>query len=158
ESTALYQAGRPTFRLASKPEPEVRLWAVEGFAGTIQPWWHHIGAYHEDRRQYGTAEPLFRWHEKYEQFLVNRRPLASVGVVWTQQNVDFYGREVTDERVVLPRLGAREALIRARIPSVPIHADHVDRDAGDLDALLLPNIGALSDDQCAALRRFVERG
>jgi putative glycosyl hydrolase-like family 6 (GHL6) protein len=39
ESMAMYQAGRPTFRIASKPEPEARLWAVEGFAGTIQPWW-----------------------------------------------------------------------------------------------------------------------
>jgi Hypothetical glycosyl hydrolase 6 len=158
ESTALYQAGRPTFRLASKPEPEVRLWAVEGFAGTIQPWWHHIGAYHDDRRQYRTAEPLFRWHETYEHFLVHRRPLASVGVVWTQQNVDFYGRDAAEDRVVLPRLGVREALVRARIPSMPVHADHVERDARNLRVLVLPNVGALSDAQCVSLRQFVERG
>jgi hypothetical protein len=158
ESMAMYQAGRPTFRLASKPEAEARLWAVEGFAGTIQPWWHHIGAYHEDRRQYRTAESLFRWHEKYEQVLVDRRPLASVGVVWTQQNVDFYGRDAAEERVMLPRLGAREALVRARIPWMPVHADHVDRDARDLHVLMLPNVGALSEAHCAALRRFVEHG
>jgi len=74
ESMAMYQAGRPTFRVASKPAPEARMWALAGFAGTIQPWWHHIGAYHDDRRQYRTAEPLFRWHESNEQYLINRRP------------------------------------------------------------------------------------
>ena len=158
ESTAMYQAGRPTFRVASKPEPEVRMWAVEGFAGTIQPWWHHIGAYHEDRRQYRTAEPLFRWHERNQEYLVNRRPLANVGVLWSQQNVDFYGRDAAEERVTLPQRGAREALIAARVQWMPVHADHMGRDAEHLDVLMLPNIGALSEAQCAAIRTFVERG
>src|SRR5919202_391451 len=158
ESMAMYQAGRPTFRVASKPEPEARLWVLEGFAGTIQPWWHHIGAYHEDRRQYRTAESLFRWHEEHEQYLVDRRPVAPVGIVWTRENVDFYGRDAAEERVQLPHVGVREALIRARIPFLPIHADHVDRAGDELMLLVLPNLGALSDAQCAGIRRFVGRG
>jgi hypothetical protein len=158
ESMAMYQAGEPTFRLASKPEPEVRMWAVEGFAGGIQPWWHHIGAYHDDRRQYRTAESLFRWHEANEEYLVDRRPVATVGVVWTKENIDFYGREAPEERVVLPHRGVRDALIRARIPYLPVHADHVERDADGLALLILPNVGALSEAQCASIRRFVERG
>ena len=158
ESTAHYQAGQPTFRLASKPAPEVRLWAVEGFAGGIQPWWHHIGAYHEDRRQYRIAEPLFRWHEANQEYLVDRRPVASVGIVWTQRNVDFYGRDAARERVGLPHSGLVQALVRARVPYLPVHADHVGRDGDGLAALVLPNVGALSDEQCARLRRFVERG
>lgn len=158
ESMAMYQAGQPTFRVGSKPEPEARMWALEGFAGTIQPWWHHIGAYHEDRRQYRTAEPLFRWHEANEQYLVNRRPVATVGVVWTQQNADFYGRDAAEDRVGLPFRGMTQALIRARIPYLPIHADHIDRDTGDLALLILPSLGAMTDEQCASVRRFVERG
>jgi hypothetical protein len=158
ESTAHYQAGQPTFRLASKPEPEVRMWAVEGFAGGIQPWWHHIGAYHDDRRQYRVAEPIFRWHEDHQEYLVDRRPVAAVGVVWTQRNIDFYGRDAAQERVSLPHTGVTQALVRARIPFVPIHADHIDRDGGSLAALVLPNTGSLSDEQCAQIRRFVERG
>jgi hypothetical protein len=67
ESMAMYQAGRPTFRKASKPEPEARLWMLEGFAGTLQPWWHYVGAYQEDRRQYRTAEPINRWHEAHQE-------------------------------------------------------------------------------------------
>jgi len=158
ESTALYQAGQPTFRVGSKPEPEVRLWAVEGFAGGIQPWWHHIGAYHDDRRQYQTAEPMFRWHAANEQYLVDRLPVATVGMVWSQANVDFFGRDEAVDRVLLPQLGMRQALIDARIPYLPVHADHVDRDAAGLAVLILPNIGALSEAQCASIRRFVNGG
>ena len=158
ESTALYGQGRTTFRVGSKPEPEARVWALEGFAGGIQPWWHHIGAYHEDRRQYKTAEPLFRWHEENEGYLLDRQPLANVGVVWTQRNTDFYGQDEVEDRVTLPYRGVVNALIRARIPYVPVHADHVGREAGRLDALILPNVGSLSDEQCAAIRRFVEGG
>ncbi|QIN83286.1 Tat pathway signal protein [Rubrobacter tropicus] len=158
ESTALYGQGQPTFRVGSKPEPEARLWALEGFAGGIQPWWHHIGAYHEDRRQYKTAEPLFRWHEENEEHLIDRKPLANVGVVWTQRNTDFYGQDEVEDRVTLPYRGVVNALIRARIPYVPVHADHVGRDAGRLDVLVLPNVGSLSDEQCADIRRFVEGG
>lgn len=158
ESTAMYGAGQPTFRVGSKPEPEARLWAVEGFAGGIQPWWHHIGAYHEDRRQYRVAAPLFAWHAENEEYLLNRRPVASVGVVWTQRNTDFYGRDAAEERAGLPAEGMINALIQARIPYLPVHADHIDRDGGQLRVLVLPNVGALSNAQCAQVRDFVQRG
>ena len=48
ESTPQYQLGAPVFRQASMPAAEVRLWTSSAFAGGIQPWWHHIGALHED--------------------------------------------------------------------------------------------------------------
>ena len=75
-----YQLGAPAFRLASMPTPEVRLWSTSGFAGGIQPWWHHIGSMHEDRRQYTTAEPIFTWHEENQDLLVDRELRADVGV------------------------------------------------------------------------------
>ncbi len=159
ESMAVYQAGRPTsFRLASKPEPEARLWMIEGIAGGIQPWWHTIGAYHEDRRMYQTAVPVFRWHRDHEQYLINRRPVAAVGVVWSQTNTDYYGRDDAADLVDAPYRGFTEALLKARIPYIPVNADHIDRDAGSLAVLVLPNLGALSDEQCAGIRRFVDRG
>ncbi len=158
ESTAMYDAGLPTFRVGSKPAPEARMWAVEGFAGGIQPWWHHIGSVHEDRRQYDTAEPLFRWHEEHEDLLVDRDPVATVGVVWSQRSVDFHGRDQAENRSMLPYRGFTDALIRARIPYLPVHADHVTRDAGRFAVLVVPNVGALSEDQCAALRAFTEDG
>ncbi len=158
ESMAMYQAGRPTFRLSSKPEAEARMWMLEGFAGGIQPWWHHIGAYHEDRRMYHTAQPVFSWHKANEEFLVNRKPVASIGVLWSQENTDYYGQDNADELVELPFRGMTQALIRSRIPYLPVHADHLDRDAPGLSLLILPGFAAMSDAQAASIRRFVNGG
>jgi hypothetical protein len=158
ESMPMYQMGRPTFRLSSRPEPEARMWMLAGFAGGIQPWWHHISAYHEDRRMYHTAEPILRWHKANEQYLVNRRPIATVGVVWSQRNTDFYGRDNPEELVDQPWRGFVQAMVRARIPYLPVHVDHIEREAANLSALILPNLGAMSDQQVASVRRFVEKG
>ncbi len=158
ESMAMYQAGgRTSFRVASKPAAEARMWMIEGFAGGIQPWWHFVAAYHEDRRMYKTAEPMMRFYKDNERYLVNRKPLATVGLVWSQRNTDFYGHDEASELVELPYRGFMQALIRARIPYIPVHIDHIDRNP-DLKALVLPDIAAMSDAQCSAVRRFVEQG
>jgi hypothetical protein len=158
ESMAMYQAGRSSFRVASKPAVEARMWMIEGFAGGIQPWWHHIAAYHEDRRMYETAEPLMKWYAANEKYMVNRTPLANVGVVWSQRNTDFYGRDHATDLTDAPYRGFVEALTRSRIPHVPVHIDHVDRDSAKLKVLVLPNIAVMSEAQCAAVRRFAARG
>jgi hypothetical protein len=158
ESMAMYQAGRPTFRLSGKPVPEARMWIVEGIAGGIQPWWHYVGASHEDRRIYHTAGPIFRWHKANEEFLVNRNPVATVGVLWSQENMDFYGQEETELMVELPWRGITQALIRARIPYLPVNADHINRYEGNLSLLVLPNLGVMTDDQVEGVRRFVKAG
>jgi hypothetical protein len=158
ESMALYQAGRPTFRLSAKPANESRMWMIEGIAGGIQPWWHHVGAVHEDRRAYRTAEPVFKWHEEYEQYLVNRQPVASIGVVWSQRNTDYYGRDESAELVDAPYRGVTQSLVRARLPYLPVHADHIERDAGKFSVLVLPSVAAMSEAQCAAVKRFVANG
>lgn len=158
ESMAQYQAGTPTFRVGSKPAVEARFWMLEGFAGGIQPWWHFISAYHEDRRQYRTSPPVMAWHAANDVYLVNRRPVATVGLVWSQDNVDFFGRDEGHDRVMLPHYGMTQALIRARVPYLPVHADHIARDAGDLSVLILPNMGAMSEQQVQAVRDFVAAG
>ena len=158
ESMAMYQVGRNSFRVASKPAVEARMWMIEGFAGGIQPWWHHIAAYHEDRRMYHTAEPEMKWYAENERYLMNRQPVANVGVVWSQRNTDFYGNDHAADLVDAPYRGFTEALLRARIPYVPVHIDHVERDGASLKVLILPNIAAMSDEQCAAVRNFAAKG
>jgi hypothetical protein len=54
-------------------------------------WWHHIGASGEDRRQYKIVEPINRWHEVNQEYLVDREPVASVGLMWSEQNTDYFG-------------------------------------------------------------------
>ena len=58
--------------------------AVQGViinAGGIGPWWHMVGVWHQDRRMYNTPERIFQWHKQHEQYLIDRRPLASVGAL-----------------------------------------------------------------------------
>ncbi len=160
ESMAMYNAGEDNFRLAAKPVPEARMWVLEGFAGGIQPWWHMIGAVQEDRRVFETAPPLWQWHRDHEEFLVNRRPVATVGLLWSQRNMDFFGRDEGGVMVDEPWNGFTQALVRGRIPYVPVHLDDLEREAAalGLKAVILPNLAALSDAQGAALRRFVAAG
>jgi len=158
ESMAQYQTHRPWFRVASKPEPEARMWMIEGIAGGIQPWWHMIGASHEDRRMYHTPVEILNWHQKHESFLINRKPVANVGVVWSQDNVDFYGRDQADQKVESPMRGIILALIRARIPYVMVHVDQIDEQPGQLSVLILPNVAAMSSKQTQRVRDFIEHG
>jgi hypothetical protein len=158
ESMAMYQAGTPQFRFSAKPAPEARMWMLAGIAGGVQPWWHHVGASCPDRRIYETAEPIMRWHSENESYLINRRPVATVAVGWSQRNADFFGRDDAEARVVQPSRGFTQALVRARIPFIPLHLDHLDRDAAGISVLVLPNIGVLEDRQIDAIRQFVRGG
>lgn len=158
ESMPQYQLGAPAFRLASMPKPEVRLWSTSGFAGGIQPWWHHIGSMHEDRRQYTNAEPIFTWHEANQDLLVGRELCADVGVVWTQQNHDYFGRSEAAERTMAPYRGVVKALNRHGITFVPLHADEISSAAERLKVVVLPNVGGLSDAQVAGVEGFVQAG
>jgi hypothetical protein len=157
ESMAMYESGPGYYRIASKPAAEARMWMIAGIAGGIQPWWHYVGAYQEDRRMFRTPEPVMRWWHANEGYLVDRTPVATVGLVWSQRNTDFFGRDDPGQRVDAPYTGFMHALVRSRIPYLPLHIDDVGRKAG-LRVLILPNIAALSAAQAAAVRGFVEQG
>ncbi|HBY61595.1 MAG TPA: Tat pathway signal protein [Solibacterales bacterium] len=158
ESMALYQSRPGYFRVAAQPAAEARQWMIAGIAGGIQPWWHYVGAYHEDRRIYATPRPVMQWVAANQEYLINRTPVAAVGLVWSQRNTDFYGRSEAAERVDAPYTGFLHALVRARIPYLPVHAGDIEQAAEKMKLLILPNLGALSDEQCAAVRRFADRG
>lgn len=156
ESMPQYQNAEPFFRHASMPEAEVRLWSAAGFAGGIQPWWHHIGAQHDDRRQYRTAEPIFRWHEANEAVLVNREPVADVGIVWSQANHDFHGAADAVQKTLNPYRGAVRAMDEAGLTFVPVHASRIAE--ADVGVLVLPNLAAMSDAEIAAVEAFAAAG
>ncbi|RPJ54560.1 MAG: Tat pathway signal protein, partial [Acidobacteria bacterium] len=157
ESMAMYTRN-PTFRKAANAPAEARLWMLEGMAGGIQTWWHHVGGAQEDRRQFDLAAELTRWAGANRTFLTNREPVASVGVVWSQTNADFYGRDQAEVLTVLPYRGFVRALVGARLPYVPVHADHIEREASRLSVLILPSVGAMSEGQISAVLKFVKNG
>lgn len=156
ESMPQYQNAVPFFRHAAMPETEVRLWSGAGFAGGIQPWWHHIGANHDDRRQYLTAEPIFRWHQANEDILVDREPVADVGILWSQANHDYFGADDAVQRTLNPYRGVVRALDAAGITYLPLHPSRIA--GADVGVLILPNLAAMSDAEIAAVEAFAAAG
>lgn len=91
---------------------------------------------------------------------MGRTPIATVGMLWSQRNMDFFGRDDAGDLVDGPWNGLAQALVHARIPAVPVHVDDVERVTRELGIklLVLPDLAALSDSQVAAIRRFVTAG
>jgi hypothetical protein len=146
------------FQLAAKPEPEVRLWMLEAVAGGMGPSAFMAGAFHEDKRFFRSSELSMQWHKRYEEYLTNRQPIAQVGLVWSQRNAAYFGRAHCAELVGAPYQGFVQSLVRARIPYLPVHAADIETQSKNLTVLILPNLGALSDSECEAIRRFARGG
>ena len=160
ECTAMYDMGYPAFRLSSMPAAEVALWITHGWAGGTSPWWHHIGSVHEDRRQYDTAVPWFTWHADHEELLRERDLVADVAVAWSQQNLDFYGRDDPTNTVIAPYAGITRTLNLHHKLFTPVHVDAIsglELTTGPR-VLVLPALGAMSEEQCRAVREYVDRG
>ena len=138
---------------------EIRLWVADGIAQGLRPWFIKFNAKPEDRRWLPVVKEIFAWHYANENYLRNLRPLARVGLVYSQQSALFYGGEQAREKIEEPGLGFYQALIEARIPFEMVHDRCLDEEHfAPFRTLILPNIAALSDAQCASLRAFVERG
>ncbi len=140
-------------------EAEVRIWAADSIANGQRPWFTKFSGTLHDRRWLKVVEEIYSWCYQIEKYLRNEKPLARVGLVYSQQTGWFYGGPRARAKVEDHLLGWYQALIEARIPFEMVH----DRllDAGHLDrikTLILPNVAALSDEQCRQLRAFVERG
>jgi hypothetical protein len=139
---------------------EIRLWVADGIANGMRPWFTKFGGSINDPRWLKPVEDMFSWCVGAERYLRNDQALARVAIVYSQQTSWFCpdanapARSVEDSS-----LGWYQALVESRIPFEMVH----DRLLGveDLRAfktLILPNIMALSDEQCAQIREFVARG
>src|SRR5271163_1252268 len=139
--------------------PEIRLWALDGIANDLRPWFTKFGGTLYDRRWLPVVEDIYVWHYKNERYLRNEEPLARVGMVYSQQTSHFYGGERARAKVEDHTLGYYQALIESRIPFEMVHdglldAAHIDQ----FKVLIFPNIAALSNAQCDQIRAFVDRG
>jgi hypothetical protein len=106
-----------------------------------------------------VVEEIYKWHAANEAYLRNERPLARVGLVYSQQTATYYGGEEARAKVEDPSLGFYQALVEARIPFEMVHDHLLDAEhISQFRTLILPNIAALSTLQCKQLEDFVERG
>jgi hypothetical protein len=80
-------------------------------------------------------------------------------MVYSQQTGHFYGGSNAAEKVENHTLGYYQALIESRIPFQMVHEGLLDdAQLEPYKVLILPNIAALSNQQCEQLRAFVKRG
>jgi hypothetical protein len=135
-------------------DPEFRLWAADGAANGLRPWFTKFSGTLHDERWLKPVEELYRRYAGWEKYLRNERPLARVAVVYSQQTGWFYGGKVEDHIN-----GWYQALIEARVPFEMVHDRLLDSAyVAPFKTLILPNVAALSDAQCDQLHAFVRNG
>lgn len=138
---------------------EIKLWMIDGVAQGLRPWFIKFNAKPIDKRWMKPVEDIYVWHHKNEKYLRNERSLARVAIVYSQQTAHFYGGEQARANVEDPALGFYEALIEARIPFEMAHDQLLDHEhLSPFRTIILPNIAALSTEQCQQIRQFVSNG
>jgi hypothetical protein len=133
---------------------EIRIWALDAVANGMRPWFTKFSGTLHDQRWLREIEDIYVWTERNQRYLAERRPMARVGLVYSQQTAWYSGAKVEDYA-----LGWYQALVESRIPFEMVHDRLLDAEhLAGLKTLILPNLVCLSDAQCEQLRVFVGRG
>jgi hypothetical protein len=146
------------WRHTSKGPAEATMWMAQTTASGMVPWYHWLGGAPEDQRWRATGRDFFQWIAKYEPHFVNKRPVASIAVVFSQRMNALYratgGGAATDFLE-----GMYYALLEGRFLFDFVHEDDLDAKAlKKYGAVILPNVAFLSDAQSAALREYARNG
>jgi len=140
-------------------EAEIRIWAADGIANGLRPWFTKFSGTLHDPRWLKVVEGIYQRHHRLEPYLRNEAPLARVALVYSQQTAWFYGGPRAAQKVEDHTSGFYHALVEARLPFEMAHDRLLDWEhVRQFKTLVLPNIAALSDRQCDQLREFVQRG
>ncbi len=146
---------------SSQSAAELKIWVHTGAAHGLRPKMAKFAGTLHDRRWIKPVEEIYTWLWKNEVYLRNTgHPVASVGIVHSQQNARFYAEPKLrghDEEDFSK--GLYHALIEARIPNDVVHEDLLaESDLSRFRVLVLPNVACLSDKQCEQIRTFVKGG
>lgn len=143
---------------------ELRIWAHDGIAQGMRPWFTKFRGVIPDRRWLDVVEEIYGWHHRAEGYLRNTANLARVALVYSQQTGAFYGGPEglpPDPRkwVERPIDGFYQALVEARVPFEMLHEGYLDPEhLAPFRTLILANVAALSDRQCEQIRAFARAG
>lgn len=139
-------------------EAEIRVWVAEGTANGMRPWFTKFSGVLYDKRWLETVDKIYQVHYRNERYLRNTAPLARVGMVFSEQNRN-YGSETWQQKSGDHALGMYHALIEDRMPFEMVNDRLLDAEhLKPFKLLILPNIAALSTEQCDQIRKFVEGG
>ncbi|GAB3950567.1 family 10 glycosylhydrolase [Spirosoma harenae] len=140
-------------------DAEIRIWVAEGVANGMRPCFVKFGGDIYDKRWMESVAKLYESYYKVEKYLRNTSPMARVGVVYSEQTDRNYGGKAWQQKSSDHLDGFYHNLVENRIPFDMVNdkllsADELKR----FKLLILPNIAALSDEQCKQLQTFVDNG
>jgi len=139
--------------------PEIQLWAIDGIANGLRPWFTKFNGKPYDRRWLEPVEQLYKWHWRNERYLRNGENMARVAVVFSQQTARFYGGPQARAKVEDHINGIYQALIESRVPFEMVHDGKLEQaEIARFKTLILPNIAAMSVRQCNQIADFVHAG
>jgi hypothetical protein len=134
-------------------DAELKVWVAEGVANGMKPCFVKFGAYIYDKRWMDAVAEMYEKYYKGEKYLRNTASLARVAVVYSQQTDQKYGGKPWQENKRDHALGMYELLVEDRIPFDMVNDKLLDEDhLKPYKLLILPNIAALSDEQCGQLQ------
>ena len=140
-------------------DAEIRIWVAEGVANGMKPCFVKFGGNIVDKRWMPAVAKMYQGYYKNERYLRNTAPMARVGMVYSEQTDSKYGGKPWQERNREHASGMYHALVEDHMPFDMVNDQLLDADHPQpYKLLVLPNIAALSDAQCAQLRKFVEDG
>ena len=140
-------------------DAEIRIWVAEGTANGMRPCFVKFGADIYDKRWMDAVATLYQGYHKNEKYLRNTASLARVGVVYSEQTDRNYGGKPWQQKSSDHLDGMYHALVESRIPFDMVNDRLLSPDdLSRFKLLILPNIAALSDEQCRQLQAFVDRG
>jgi hypothetical protein len=84
--------------------------------------------------------------------------VANIGIVWSQDNVEFGGGLMGRNLISDSWRGIVMALTRAGLPFLPINIGDLDSQSKDIDLLILPEFAVVSDKDITALKAYADRG
>ena len=139
---------------------EIRLWVVDGVANSLRPWFTKFNGKVLDQRWLKPVEEIYGWHYRNESYLRNERSAgARRHGVFAADGAHSTAPSRRTQKVEDHALGFYQAMVEARIPFDMVHDRLLDAaHLGRYRTLILPNIAALSTEQCRQLTDFVRGG
>jgi hypothetical protein len=159
---------------STQSNAEIAAYLHDGLAHGFRPWMTKFKAEVFDKRWVPVIEKAYAWHAQHENYFRNTENLARVAMLQSDQTGTYYvpgvARNAGNREIVPdappPRPGHEDAvrgyyqaLVEARIPfnladERQLAPEYIDR----YKVLVLANVAALSDAQCAQIRDYVNRG
>ncbi len=162
-----YSNGSINWRHSSKTPAEATLWMAQASASGMVPWYHRLGAEPEDTRWEETGRIFFDWLADNQAQFRNKRSLANLAVLYPQSTIAFYGSNGTNTRKLNGATidsaeyleGMYAALLEGRFLFDFVHQENLNAQTlKPYRALLIPNAAFLRDEECNAIRDYVQTG